>query len=91
MIQELSFPDVLMPTPEEVFVNENRIKLVYTSAALAYFLRETELTNHKIDNLEKYLKFRGMYSFIQYKCKISILCILINPRMNNRRKHLYNI
>eukprot|EP00800_Vazella_pourtalesii_P000651 TRINITY_DN10575_c0_g1_i4.p1 TRINITY_DN10575_c0_g1~~TRINITY_DN10575_c0_g1_i4.p1 ORF type:complete len:496 (-),score=113.22 TRINITY_DN10575_c0_g1_i4:2979-4466(-) len=58
MIQELSFPDVLMPTPEEVFVNENRIKLVYTSAALAYFLRETELTNHKIDNLEKYLKFR---------------------------------
>ncbi|KAI6658005.1 hypothetical protein LOD99_15720 [Oopsacas minuta] len=56
-IQELSFPDVLMPTTQEVFVDENRIKLIYTACALAYFLREIELTNHKIDNLEKYLKF----------------------------------
>ena len=58
-IQELQFPDVLMPTIEEVFVNENRIKLVYTVAALAHYLREIELTNRKIENLEKYLKFDG--------------------------------
>ena len=48
-----------MPTLEEVFAKQNRIKLVYTASAFAYYLREIELTNQKIENLEKYLKFDG--------------------------------